>query len=255
MPPSACSTKPSLPSVEMVRTQSAGNMPQPGGGGDYFYDEKNFQLLLAAQLELVAQAMICNAAPVIGLMPMFATCDFNFSFANAPGSHHLGLSHSNYVANSMAPWGQYNSAIDIQNLQASARAPFATAQKWFWTQLVNKVISKLATTDDPAAPGTKVLDNTLIFWMSEIGDGADHNRVSEVLYPQTPDSLPLVTIGKAGGALKSGQVVQFPLVTDKSSSAIVNRPATDLFLTLAQAMGAKNVTFPGTTGVIPGVLS
>ena len=67
------------------------------------------------------------------------------------------------------------------------------------TQLVNKVVSVLATTDDPAAPGTKVLDNTLIYLFSEIGDGQDHTRVSEILYPQTPDSLPLVTIGKCGG--------------------------------------------------------
>jgi hypothetical protein len=253
MPPSACSSKPNLSSVEMVRTQSAGNTPQPGGGGDYFYDEKNFQLLFAAQLELVAQAMICNAAPVIGLMPMYATCDFNFAFANATGSHHLGLSHTIYQA-APYPLGQYNSPIDIANLQASARAPFATAQKWFWTQLVTKVISKLATTDDPAAPGTKVLDNSLIYVMSEIGDGQDHTRVSEILYPQTPDYLPLVTIGKAGGALKSGQVVQFPIAV-KDQAASVNRPAADLYLTMAKAMGAANVTFPGQTGVLPGVLS
>ena len=36
-------------------------------------------------------------------------------------------------------------------------------------------------------------------------------RVSEILYPQTPDSLPLVTIGKCAGAIKTGQVVQHPI--------------------------------------------
>ena len=154
----------------------------------------------------MAQAIICNAAPIIGLMPMFATCDFDFGFAGAPGSHHSTLSHSGYQA---APGAQYNSPITVDNLLASARAPFATAQKWFATQLVNKVVSVLATTDDPGAPGTKVLDNTLILWMSEIGDGNDHNRVSEILYPQVPDSLPLVTIGKCAGTIKSGQVVQY----------------------------------------------
>jgi hypothetical protein len=253
MPPSACSSKPNLPSVEMVRTQSNGNKPDPGGGNDYFYMEKNFQLLLAAQLELITQAIICNAAPVIGLMPMFATCDFDFGFANAPGSHHLGLSHTMYQAADY-PLGQYNSPLDISNLKAAARAPFATAQKWFWTQLVNKVVMPLATTDDPAAPGTKVLDNTLIYVMSEIGDGQDHTRVSEILYPQTPDSIPLVTIGKAGGAITSGQVVQFP-IADKNSAGTVNRNAVDLYLTMAKAMGATAASFPGQTGVLPGVLT
>ena len=252
-PPSVCSSKPSLPSVEMVRTQSAGNVVQPGGGNDYFYMEKNFPLLLAAQMELITQAIICNVAPVIGLMPMFATCDFDFTFANAPGAHHLGLSHTNYQA-APYPLGQYNSPLDISNLQAGARAPFATAQKWFMTQLVNKIVMPLATTDDPAAPGTKVLDNTLIYVMSEIGDGQDHTRVSEILYPQTPDSIPLITIGKCGGAITSGQVVQFPIAA-KESAGTVNRNAVDIYLTMAKAMGASNVTFPGQTGVLPGVLT
>jgi len=254
MPPSACSMKPNLASVEMVRTQSAGNVPQPGGAGDYFYDEKNFQLLFAAQLELITQAIICNAAPVIGLMPMFATCNFDFGFAGAPGSHHLDLSHKMYTANNTAPYGQYNSPLDIANLQAETRTPFAKAQKWFMTQLVTKVISVLATTDDPAAPGTKVLDNTLIYLMSEIGDGQDHTRVSEILYPQTPDHIPLVTIGKCAGAITTGQVVQFP-IKEKGTASTVNRPAADLYLTMAKAMGASSVTFPGQTGVLPGVLT
>jgi hypothetical protein len=122
------------------------------------------------------------------------------------------------------------------------------------TQLVNKVVSVLATTDDPAAPGTKVLDNSLIYIMSEIGDGQDHTRVSEILYPQTPDSLPLLTIGKCGGAITSGQVVQFP-IAEKMSAGKVNRPAVDLYLTMAKAMGASSVSFPGQTGTLPGVLA
>src|SRR5262245_54237740 len=177
-------------------------------------------------------------------MPMFATCDFDFGFAGAPGAHHNGLSHTMYQANTTSPYGQYNSPISIQNLQTAIRTPFATAQKWFMTQLVDKVVSKLATTDDPAAPGTKVLDNTLIYLFSEIGDGQDHARVSEILYPQTPDHMPLVTIGKCGGAITSGQVVQFP-IAEKAKAPMTNRPAADLYLTIARAMGAANAMFPG----------
>lgn len=251
--PSSCSMKPSLPTVEMVRKASAGLVVDSSGGNDYFYQAANFPLIFQAQLELIAQAIICNAAPVIGLMAMYATCDFDFSFANAPGSHHNTLSHSGFMA---APGAQYNSPVTVDNLTAAARTPFATAQKWFTTQLVKYVVSVLATTDDPAAPGTKVLDNTLIYWMSEIGDGNDHNRASEILYPQVPDSLPLVSIGKCGGAIKSGQVVQFPLATkDNGAAAKAARPASDLYLTMAKAMGAGSVTFPGQTGMLPGVLS
>ena len=76
-------------------------------------------MLLQAQLELITQALICNAAPVIGLMPMYATCDFDFGFANAPGAHHNGLSHT---VSQAAPAGQYNSPISVANLQTTVRA-------------------------------------------------------------------------------------------------------------------------------------
>jgi hypothetical protein len=248
---SSCTTKPTLPTVEMVRSASAGNKPDSSGANDYFYTEKNFPILLQAQLEVVAQALICNAAPIIGLMPMYATCDFDFTFAGAPGSHHTDLSHTMYQAASGA---QYNSPISIANLQTMVRTPFATAQKWFTTQLVNKVVSLLATTDDPAAPGTKVLDNTIIYWMSEIGDGADHNRASEILYPQVPDSVPLVTIGGGAGALKTGLVVRYPIDAIAKAPS-VNRMVPDLLLTIATAMGAGSVTLPHTTGVVKEVLA
>jgi hypothetical protein len=48
--------------------------------------------------------------------------------------------------------------------------------------------------------------------------------------------------------------VQFP-IKEKGTASTVNRPAADLYLTLARAMGASNATFPGQTGVLPGVLT
>jgi hypothetical protein len=247
---SICDARPTLPTVEMVRAASAGQVIDPSGGNDYFYQERNFPLLFQAQLELATQALICNAAQVLALMPMYATCDFDFGFAGAPGSHHNGLSHATPQA---APGAQYDSPITVDNYMAAAREPFAVAQRWFATEFVERMVSVLANTDDPAAPGTTVLDNTLIYWMSEIGDGANHTRLSEVEYPQVPTSLPLVTIGKCAGAIKSGQVVRFPLDTHENAP-LVNRPATDLYLTLARAMGVE-ASFPSTTGPVAEVLA
>lgn len=248
---STCSTRPTLPTVEQVRSASAGQVIDPSGSNDYFYQEKNFPTLLQAQLELVTQALICNAAQIIGLMPMYATCDFDFGFAGAPGSHHSALSHTSPQAVSTA---QYNSPVSIDNYNPATRKAFATAQRWFAQQLVDKVVSVLASTDDPTAPGSKVLDNTVIYWMSEIGDGQNHTRVSELEYPQVPANLPLVTIGKCGGALKTGQVVRSQ-TTSPDTATTNNRPATDIYLTLAKAMGAGSVSFPDTTGLITEALS
>jgi hypothetical protein len=251
---SSCTGKPSLPTVDKVRTESAGIVVDPSGGNDYFYQEANFRTLLKAQLELSAQAMICGAAPVIGLMPMYATCEFNFSFVGgSPGSggwgHHNGLSHTN-----PASTGNYDSPLSIANAGSPAvRAPFARAQRWFYQQLTDNLVSLLAKTPDPtASDGSMVLDNTLIYVMSEIGDGQNHNRVSFALYPQIPAYLPTITIGKCAGAIKAGQVFTYPIDKDPLKGA---RPATDLYLTMAKAMGVASPTFPGTTGAITEALA
>jgi hypothetical protein len=252
---SSCTTVPALPTVEKVRMESAGKVPDPGGGNDYFYMESNFRTLFQAQLEIVNQALICNAAQVMGLMPMYATAEFDFSFigGTAPSwAHHNGLSHTGYQA---ADGAQWNSPISIDNAKPEARATFGKAQRWFFEQLVSNVVSKLATTPDPAASdGSMVLDNTLIFVLSEVGDGANHTRASKIESPQIPSYIPLITIGKAGGAIQSGQVITTGELGDDATAAKLARPATDLFLTLAKAMGVE-ATFPSTTGVVEGVLT
>ena len=247
---SSCTGAPALPNVDKVRAASAGNVVDPSGADDYFYQEQNFPQLLAAQLELVAQALVCNAAPVAALMPMFASCDFSFKFANpedaeAPAggwAHHSGLSHTDYLASAGAA---YDSPLSVDNFDAKKREAFAYAQRWFADQLDTHLLQVLANTDDPAAPGSKVLDNTIVYWMSEIGDGAGHTTRSVVEYPQVPAYLPLVSIGKGAGALKTGQVVRFD----------TDRPAGDLYLTLARAMGASSAAFPDATGPITELLT
>lgn len=247
---SSCSTMPNMPLVEQVRAASAGEVDVPGVIG-YFHQEANFELLFQAQLQLATQALVCNAAPIVGVQPLYTTCEIDFSFAGTPGSHHSALSHA---MTSPAPGYQWDSPPSIDNVDPKPRAAFAKAQRWFTKQLVDHVVSVLATTEDPSAPGSTVLDNTLIYWASEISDGANHLRDSVIDYPGLPVHLPLVTIGSAGGALKTGQVVQLPIV-DRETKPNPARPATDLYLTLAKAMGANNATFPDTTGVISEVLA
>jgi hypothetical protein len=259
---SSCMGRPALPTVDQVRKASAGQVLDSSGSNDYFYQQANFPLLFKAQLELTAQALICGAAPIVGLMPMYATADFNFQpiiggeKGDASGwEHHNGLSHTGPEADNTPPYGLYNSPISVDNLKAKKRETFGRAQRWFTQQIVDNLVSILAMTKDPsAADGSSVLDNSIIYLMSEIGDGQMHTKSSFVYHPQVPNYLPLVSIGKAAGALKTGQVLNYPVGTDKTAS-MVDRPATELYLTFAQAMGASGVTFPEAQNLVKEALT
>ena len=238
----SCTTTPTLPSVEQIR---ALNMPDetPQGTpnwylGDYQGDNPNFPLILAAQMELAAQAVACNAAQIVTLQAMFSTSQLNFKFANVPKAHHLEISHQGPESNPLMPTNP--SVTD-----------FATAQRWFTDQIVKNFVLPMLE-DDPSAPGSKIIDNTIIYWCSEIADGQYHNLTTQEIPayhpnsdPYTPLYIPLVTIGGGGGALKTGRIVR----------NATDRPATDIYLTLAQAMGAPLTSFGDSTGVVQEVLT
>jgi len=172
------------------------------------------------------------------LQAMFSTSQMNFAFAGVNKPHHLDISHNGPEMNPDMP---SNPAV----------TDYATAQLWFTTQIVEGLLKPLLA-DDPAAPGSKIIDNTIIYVCSEIADGQYHNLVTQDIpaYHPSPQNfvsmyIPLVTIGGGGGALKTGRIVR--------NSA--DRPATDLYLTLAQAMGAPLTSFGDSTGVVQEVLA
>ncbi len=84
------------------------------------------------------------------------------------------------------------------------------------------------------ADGSTVLDNSALFFSSEIEDGDSHSHFN----------MPVLVAGKAGGALRTGQHLRFP---DQPSVA-------NLFVTLAQSMGLSGTTsFGDSTGTLPGI--
>ena len=237
-----CSTAPTLPNVEKIRALKQPDVTPEGTPnwylGDYQGNNENFPLILAAQMEVAAQALVCNAAPIITLQAMFSTSQMNFSFAKINKAHHLDISHQGPEMNPLMP----------SNPQVT---DYAIAQRWFHEQIVEGLVKPLLV-DDPAAPGTKVIDNTILYICSEIADGQYHNLVTDEIPSYHPDAtpftsmyIPMVTVGGGGGAISTGRIVR----------NAKDRPATDLYLTLAQAMGASLTSFGDSTGVIKEVLT
>ncbi len=230
----SCDMVPSLPALDALRVASQG---QPA---DFFLSEDNFAAILAAQLQLAAQALICNSTPVVAVQPMYTNSDINFAFMGSPGSHHSALSHTGPQAQGTG-------------LALEPRVPFANAQRWFVERLVEHVVERLAV-PDPADPGRQVIDNTIIYMFSEIGEGAWHtSKSSAIQLGATPNAfayMPMVTIGGGGGALRTGQVINV-----NPNAAGDDRPAGDVYLALARAMGVEVASFGNATNPLTEILT
>jgi hypothetical protein len=208
LPAGQCSA--AMPKLDAVRAASMG-----GSDAAYFYDKTNFAPLLLAQMEVARQALICGTR-IVGLQAMWATGQINFGFMGVAKDHHDPVSHSRDDA---------------------GRAEFARVQQWIYAQLEEQVLRPLRATPDPLDPGHKVLDNTLIYICSEIADGNEHNcnkTIIELGATKVTTFLPTMLIGGGGGAVATGQVVDFE-----------NRSHKDLLAAICVAMGAPGANFSG----------
>lgn len=222
----SCDKAPTLAAVDALRAAAAGQSEE------FFLKEENFPKLLAAQLQLAGAALRCNARQVVAVQPMYANCEFDFGFMGTSGAHHSVLSHTQPQQKPYPEMG-----LDI-----TVREKFATCQRWFIQQLLTHALTPLLE-PDPADPSKKVIDNTIVYVMSEIGEGAYHPTATAEIRPGPGEPvlsyIPSVIIGGGGGALKPGQVVTFAQ----------DRPAGDVYLSLCQAMGVTG-SFPDSTGAV-----
>lgn len=227
----SCDVAPSLPALEALRTAAAGQ------SDEFFLKEENFSKILAAQLAVAGAALRCNARQVVAVQPMYTNCEFDFGFMGSSGPHHSLLSHTSPQAN---PYPE-------KGLQITVRQSFAKCQRWFMEQLLTHTLTALLE-PDPADPSHKVIDNTIVYVMSEIGDGAWHTTETKAINLSGDDGvkayIPSVIIGGGGGALKPGRVVTFAQ----------DRPAGDLYRSLCQAMGVTG-NFPDSTSAMTEVLA
>ena len=246
---SSCDGVPALPALDLIRQQSAGQALDGDPCGGFFLDEANFPNILDAQLQLAAQAIVCNATPVVAVQPMYTNADINFAFMGSPGSHHATLSHT-------GP-GSTGSGLSLET-----RTAFANAQKWFVDRLVTNVVSAL-NVPDPADPGRLVIDNTLIYMFSEIGEGAWHtSRTGKINFdnvtPPAPFSyMPITMIGGLGGAIKTGQIVRVnddPAPDANNAMNSKDRPAGDIYLSICRAMGVDVASFGNATNPLTEIL-
>jgi hypothetical protein len=176
-------------------------------------ENDNFPQISKCQLDLLAMSLICDLTRVATIQ--YATVQQGgrvFSWLGHTAGHHT-LSHSNE-----ADPERRQDLIEIGNWYAQQIA--------YLCQVLDSV---------PEGDGT-VLDNTAIYWCSDISVGPKH----------THTDMPLLLVGGGGGALRTGRYLKY-------QGAWHN----DLLIAMSHAMGVPVATFGNPAyckGPLPGVL-
>jgi hypothetical protein len=182
-----------------------------------------FPYNIQAMSTLLAMALACDLTRVASLQ---------LSHALSPVTHTwLGASQTqtHHVYSHQGPTSLYSLGADLYAAESGVGQypqQLIDIDAFYAGQIANLAytFSQLKT-----STGKNLLDQTVFCWGSELDMGAAHNH----------DDTPFVLIGGGGGALKTNQLVRFPLNLPGNTPPTNNRYHNDLLLTLAQVMGVE----------------
>jgi hypothetical protein len=172
-------------------------------------DKANFPVTGKQMMDLMILALKCDATRIASLQWSWARSTLVHTWAGATKSHH-----------------------DMTHVGSSPE--LTGVNIWFSKQLAY-FAQGLNAADE--GDGTSVLDNSLLWWCSDVGEGYGHGY----------ENIRAFILGTCGGAIKTGQHINMGGV-----------PHQKLLVTLMNAMGLAENQFGDTTfgtGPLPGILT
>lgn len=142
----------------------------------------------------------------------------------------FGYEHT--VTEQTHPWLGVTEGYHIGITHNQPGAPYAAVNKWIVSQLAY-LLDQLKATKDAA--GRTLLDDTIVYFASEMGEGSSHS---------TKD-LPLIVCGGGGGRIQKGRLLDRP-----------GQGNGNVLLSLMQAMDVPVSSFGnGFTSPLPGLVT
>jgi hypothetical protein len=178
--------------------------------------EEEFQRVGELQMDIAALSLSCGMTRVASLM----------------WSHPVSPTR---ILASGATLGNHD-ASHYGNADSATAAAFIQIKRWFMERFVY-LIRKLETTPDPA--GGNLIDNTIVFLCSELGDSNNHDH----------RNMPFLLAGHAAGQLTTNRLVDYT----GSATGGANQPHSKLLVSIAKLMGVQIDSF-GYTGLGTGGL-
>lgn len=170
--------------------------------------DMNIQAHVKQMLDIMVMAMHCDATRVLTFYYENTVTSIVHSFLNVNVDYHGSVTHH---------------ANDPQKL-----AMYATVNNWQVSQLAY-LLTQMKAIQEP--DGT-LLDNSVVFFSSEISDGNLHNH----------SNLPIVLAGRGGGMLNPGKAIQFQ-----------NANVSQLFISMLATVGVSVKSFGDGTSPLTGI--
>ncbi len=158
----------------------------------------NYPAVGRLQMDILVQAFACDLTRVGSLMWTNSVGDRPAPWLDISEGHH-SLSHT-------------------ANTSADSKEKLIRVNHWYAEQFAYL----LGQLDAIREGSGTMLDNTLVLWGNELGDGDDHKLTD----------VPFLLAGNVDGYFRTGRYFQYS-----------NRPHNDLLATIANAMGAPGNTF------------
>jgi hypothetical protein len=194
-------------------------------GSDRSKNVYKYPDLIKVMNDLMAFALQCDLTRVITFMSEIPlNTQTNFSF--------IGVNSSNYHDQISHHGGDPQKLAGIQTVNT------------FYAEQFGYFLGKLAGMRDP--DGSSVLDNSIILFTSEFGDGDNHYHYD----------LPVLVAGGVGAGFKPGRHIAYPSTPDRGSGAIEtarrgDMPLANLYISIMQAFGMNVSTFGSVDGTTP----
>lgn len=173
----------------------------PGARPAYPNDIRDHAKLM---MDLMVLAFQCDLTRVATFMLQNAGSNYVYSFLGLSEGHHSYSHHQGLASNLNA---------------------LTTIATWEVEQF-SYLLQKMKAVTEPT--GGTLLDNSAVFFSSEISDGDAHNH----------DNMPVLVAGSAGGAFTPGRHVKYAS----------ERPFANLFVSMLNAVGANLSSFGDSTG-------
>lgn len=208
-----------LTNVEELENDTQGNPPNngvdvcdPGDAPEAYIDYPDH---LGQTIDLMVRAVECDSSRVISLMADRSGSYRSFPWASVTEAHH-----------EMSHWATGTAAE-----QAHRKSQWEAINRWH-VQRLNDFLTGLDGIQE--ANGTTALDNSIIFFSSEIGDGQSHSH----------HDVPVILAGGGKGMLDTGRHVRYG----------TREPIANLFLGMLDKFDVPQANFgQDGTRIIPNV--